>query len=636
MDYRNFGVNAPGDERQRTVRWWADDLDESEAANAVTDALKLLEGQQTARERQYARDARLYGNSRALAMSGLRGFRAPANDAAFRLDRGITYNVVQSVIDTVVARIGKNRPKPYFLTNGGDYKQQRKAKRLNMFCDGLFYEVQAHRKGVKALLDACVWGDGIIHPYMCDGRVAWERVFPFELFVDEVEALHGEPRQMYRVKDVDRGILCERFPDKREIIEGAPAARYDEATVNRISDMVTVRESWLLPSKPGAKDGKHCISVENGLLTDVEPWEHDFFPFARFGWSPQMAGFWSQGLAAQLQGIQIEINKLLQVIQRTYHLGGTFKILMEHGSKIVKEHLNNEIGAVITYTGTRPDYVTPPLVQPEIYSHLSTLIQRAYEQAGVSMMSATSQKPLGIESGKAMRTLNDIESDRFHTFGRSYENFYLDLAEMSIALVAAQGGSYKVSAPGRGSFRDVDWKDIDLPRDAYVMQCFPVSSLPSDPAGRLQTVQEMMTAGLLSPRRGRKLLDFPDLEAEESLANAAEDYLELVLDQIIEDGVYTAPEPFDDLALAQEMVLEYYAAGRAQGLPEDRLALLRQFAQQVATLLNPPAPPAPPSPALPPGPMEAGAPPMPPGLPGGDMTLPPGMPPGLPAPMPVQ
>ena len=68
------------------------------------------------------------------------------------------------------------------------------------------------------------------------------------------------------------------------------------------------------------------------------------------------------------------------------------------------------------------------------------------------------------------------------------------------------------------------------------MKCFPVSSLPDDPAGRLQTVQEYMQAGILSIRQGSRLLDFPDLEAEETLDTAREEYLHTILEKMTMTG----------------------------------------------------------------------------------------------------
>jgi len=117
-----------------------------------------------------------------------------------------------------------------------------------------------------------------------------------------------------------------------------------------------------------------------------------------------------------------------------------------------------------------------------------------------------------------------------------------------------------------------------------------VSSLPSDPAGRLQTVQEYAQAGYLSPRQARRLLDFPDLEQVESLANAQENAIVRDLDRIVEDGEMTPPDAFTDLAMARELALQYLAEGKCNGLEEERMELLRRYVADVDTLQNPPAP----------------------------------------------
>jgi hypothetical protein len=278
----------------------------------------------------------------------------------------------------------------------------------------------------------------------------------------------------------------------------------------------------------------------------------------------------------------------MQLVQRSFHLGGSYKILMENNSKVVSQHFNNEVGLIIKYTGTKPEYVVPQLVPPEIFQHLLTLKAAAFELAGISQLSATAQKPAGLNSGKALREYNDIESDRFQTIGHAYETFFLDLGRISIAIAKDIGKSYKVRAAGRRSAQVIDWKDVNLAEEDYILQCYPVSSLPREPAGRLQTVQEYMQAGLLSPRQGKRLLDFPDLEQIETLGNASEEYLEMILEKIVDEGVMVAPEPYDDLKLAREMALEHYAWGKSQGLEEERLELLRRFLGEIDRLEAPP------------------------------------------------
>lgn len=567
------------------ARWWKTE-DADKAAQIAHATLTNWSSAQRWRHASYNRLSRLYAPPPPGTMS-------PANLgrlAALRSSMGerVTYNVVQSCVDTLTSKIARNKPKALFLTNGGDHKAQRKAKMLNRFTDGVFYECGTHALGRQAFRDALIWGDGIIHVFERDGRVAHERVPASEIYVDEAEADLAEPRTMHRVKLVDRAVLAEAFPEKAETVE--KAKRTDFADVLPVStdapDLVTVVESWRLPSGPDADDGYHLISVSSGSLTDLEPWTHDCFPFARFSFSPRPRGYWAQGLCEQLQGIQIEINRLLFFIQKSLEKGG-YKLWIKTGNAVAIEHLlANELGSVIR-SDDKPEVLLPQTVHPEVLNQVGVLIQRAYEVAGISQLSATSQKPAGLDSGRAIREYNDINTERFMTVGQAYEEFFLDLARLSVLTVqdiVERTGSrtYKVKSPRRKSLDVIDWSQIALTDDDdYVMQCFPVSSLPSDPAGRLQTIQEYMQAGILDADEGRELLDFPDLDRIESLHQAQKDWLASVLDRMVDEGEAYSLEPYDNVGLAHKMALEYYQRGKVQGLPEDRLQLLRDFLSEI-------------------------------------------------------
>lgn len=155
------------------------------------------------------------------------------------------------------------------------------------------------------------------------------------------------------------------------------------------------------PVIKGSNDGRHVIAIDNFTLLDEE-WERDTFPFCFIRWTERLLGFWGQGLAEQLTGIQVEINKLLRNIQEQMHLA-TPKVFVEAGSKISKAHINNEIWGIIEYAGTPPTFYVPKTVSGEIFSHLDRLFSRAYEIAGVSVLAAQSKKPAGLESGVALR-----------------------------------------------------------------------------------------------------------------------------------------------------------------------------------------------------------------------------------------
>ncbi len=587
IDYRSFNNPNANDQNPLARRWWLAPKDER--AQAVAAIVKAISEYDSKRQTQYQTSKRLYGNANLMGLNGLSFSKVQSTQNASK-DR-LTYNVCQSVVDTITAKIAKNKPRPMFLTSGGDYKIQRKAKKLDKFVEGIFYENDISHLSPIIFRDGCVSGDGFVHVFAKDGRVKFERVIPSEIYVDWVDSFYGEPRQIHRVKNIDREVLIDLFPGKKGLIKNCNSASAEmTGAAQNVADQVTVIESWHLPSGLDATDGVHTINVAEGNLFD-EDWDKPYFPFAKFSWCKRLDGYWAQGLVEQVQNIQLEINKILWVIQRSFHLAGSFKVFIENGSKVVKEHLNNDIGSIISYTGVKPEYSVPQIVPMELYSHLQNLKNSAYEQAGISQLSASAQKPAGLDSGKALREYNNIESDRFTTIGQAYEQFHLDLARLTVDCakdIFEHDKKLEVKVPGAKFIETIDWKDVNLEDDEYVMKMFPVSSLPNEPAGRLQTIQEYAQAGYLSPRAAKKLLDFPDLEQVDDLASAAEDYLNEILDKMIDgdgsDETFTAPEPYDDLGLARELALQYYAQGKCNGLEEDKLDLLRKFMDQLDVL----------------------------------------------------
>lgn len=587
---------GPNDDRQRRD-WWR--LEGRECAQSIVGTIEKLQKAQSQRMRQQVISQRLYGNKQVPANGSYARAQVSSSSAMTKRDR-YSYNICQDNIDTLTSRVGETKPRPYFLTSGGSYKQQRKAKKLNQWVEGVFYEEKVYDVGLEAFRDGLIGGDGFLHVYGRNGRVRVERGRATELWVDETEGQYGKPRNLHWLKMVDRDELAGYFPEHREAIMRV-SKDVRGTLAESVSDMVLVAESWHLGienEKGEFVGGKHVITLvsDGTLLGDIEEWPFNWFPFARIPWSKSPDGYWSQGLCEQLQADQIELNYELQMIQKSMRLAGSFKVLVQAGSKIVKEHLNNEVGAVITHVGAPPQYVTVQPLDPVWFTNCDKIIERAHNKSGVSQMSAHGTKPAGLNSGVAIREMEDVESDRHRTTVRANDNLYLEVAGMAIAIGGelAEAGELKpVRSPSKTSFTAIDWKkDIKgVKTDEFVMQCFPVSRLPRDPAGRLQTIQEYIQAGMITPRQGRRALDFADLDSIESLASAQEDLITRNLDAIIDDGEYFPPEPSDDLQLSKEMVLEYLQRYRLLDLEDDKLDLLRTYNAQIEELLAAAAPP---------------------------------------------
>lgn len=614
IDFRDFSEKGKEPVKKvpkyHGVRWWL--ADEATLPGVVMSHVAMIIQADRGRIDSYNTYAKLYGTWTPTFWNGYQ--LASAGKTAAPVKDRLTYNLVQSCIDTLTSRISQNKPKPMFLTQQGDSKLQRKAKKLDAFCYGLYYENNYYEMAPKIFRDACVFGEGILHSYNDNGRVKHERVLPYELLTDYLESHYGpeSTKSLFRIKNIDRTQAMEAWPDHaEEISKLTNTSVYLNAAQKSVSDTITIIEAWRLPV--GEKPGRHVIVTDSSILYD-EDYEQDFFPFAVIRYSPRLYGFYAQGMAEQLVPLQVEVNRTLISIQRSLYLGGTHKIFVKAGSKVIKSHFDNMIGTIMEYAGdTPPQYVVPQLVQPEIYAHLENMIQKGYQQPGVSQLSSSGVKPMGLDSGKAIRSYEQFQDQRFQTVSNSYDQFAVQVSRNDVAVakhIYEHIGSLKVKVPGKRFIEEIDWKDVDMENDEFHLQIYPVSKLPQDPEGRLASIQEMMQSGLLTPESGRRLLDYPDLDAEESLWTSATDYLNKILDEMADDGKFTAPEGYDNLQKARELALQRYNEGKLNNLSEDRLDLFRQFLKQIDVLLTPP-----------PMPMDPNAVPQAPGSPSPDQGM---------------
>jgi hypothetical protein len=216
-----------------------------------------------------------------------------------------------------------------------------------------------------------------------------------------------------------------------------------------------------------------------------------------------------------------------------------------------------------------------------VFAHLDRLYQRAFEIAGVSQLHVSALKPTGLESGAALRTVNDIQSERFKVVSKGYEKAFMDLTHQLITLgkeIAKEDKKYKaVMARDKHTIYSVPWSEVDMDADSYVLRVFPVSALPNDPAGKLAAVADLQAMGNIDVATGNRLLDYPDLDAETSLERAAADNIDRVLEKILDEGEFEYPEPFMDLQLALKRAQARYNLALGEGVPETHLEALREF-----------------------------------------------------------
>jgi hypothetical protein len=643
IDHRSFVTVPAGEASPRAQReamkvldsrkhWWMEENQE-DVARAVFAALAAIQSTQRSVKSDYEFYSRMFGERDPFVGSG--GVASVANDND---DGTLPENVILQVIETRQSRVCKNRPRPAFVTSGGSWRMRNKAKKLNKFCQGLFYETNIDEIAPQVWLDDEKCGLGAVKVFERDGRVCAERVLPYELTIDEQEAKYRKPHQMFQEKTISKIQLLADFPDFADAIEtaGMSTNGYGGLTPEGFGagDMVQVVEAWHLPTNENTKDGMHAVCIQGATLF-VERWEDDCFPFAFHITRPPSEGFRGQGMVERLMGGQMRINRLHQVKDEHFQFLGTGKWMEPRTARVQEGAYTNEVGGVVKYDGpVPPQLVSAPFIPPEYFTEPRLVKEEMFKEGGVSDQAVSGKKPAGVNSAPAQRTYDEITSERLTMSFRAFEKFHMDLARLQVDCARRisarkaenddeKRGEYRVRLPNKNRFDEIDWATINLDEDSYIVQVTPISSLPTTYTGRLETVMEWVNLGWVSAESAMRLMDIPDIEAEASLNAAALDNADWTIDLILESGKYREPDPYTNLELHHTMSLKAYNKAVVSNYPEKRLELLRQYIDAIARkkteMMAAAAPPSPPQ-GMPPGPMQQAL-PQPPAQPTAPLPL---------------
>jgi hypothetical protein len=593
--------------RRRSLWWLAEDEDVGREVTSVVDALVVDDGW---REIDAVEYARYYGTP--ICLGPNEGYVRPSSER-----RGHSkYNVCKALVDAVLSQLYATKPRPLPLTSGARWDLKRKARKLGKFLVGQLHATNYYRERERIALDMALFGTGIGKVWAEGDQVRFERVPWWNVHVDEFDALEGRPRALYQKAWADKDMLIALYA------EGAKNERMRDAIWHADghgthATRIRVEEAWRLPSaavdvddgKRKRSDGRHVIAA-GGVALRVEEWTRDHFPFAFMRLLEPVSGMWGSGILEEVVGTQLQINWLLRHIDTSIKTWGVPTMYLQGGgASLPSATFRNDVGRIVRL----PPGVAPPqvvannVITAEVVNQLARLKQEPFEIFGVNTLSANGMKPAGINSGVALQTWLDSGSTRLGSVFRSDEQFAVDVGLLQILAaqeIYTEHGSYSVRAPSK-FLESIDWKDINLKRDQYELQVFPVNLLATQPAQRLQQIQDMMGAGILSKPQALALLDFPDIDSILSLETANMHMVELIVESL-EEGRYLGPEPTMDLQFMIPMI--QFAAVRAEvdGLPGDRLDDFRGWLLEADRLLKRgQATEAPTAPAGPPGAEEA-------------------------------
>jgi hypothetical protein len=578
----------------KDLRWWRSD-EPHVAVFANVERLGRVARQQQTQDLYYAC---LYDDSE---LANLIQGGAALSSA---VPQTMTTNICRRQVDTYVAKMTKNRPVPMALTTGGDYGAQRRAKALTKFFEGVLDSVGYWKTRTLRLRDGAIFGSGFARNFRVGKKLFHERKFPWEFRVDPIDAMHGRPRSLYIRHHVDRLVLIDRYPQKAELIQQADSRTMDDSwdvSLDDTSDVVLVEEAIHLPSseptEENAKDGAWALCISNATL-DEGDYIHDYHPISKSDYSPPLIGWRGQGMVSQLAGLQFEVNSIGLRLQEQGYMTGSY-CLVPMGSGIETDTLDNGTLSVVRYEGQEPKFVTPSPWHPQFFDYYQKMRGNfAADITGISGLSSRSEKPAGLDSGKALRTYHDIDAENLIPQGREDERDAVDTAWQLFDLMeeihdeaGEHGEKYVVKvekrADGRSAIEDISYDKVRMDREEFTLRTFPTSFLASTPEDRWQQVSEMADKGLFSQDEMLALLDFPDVQRVLNLRGSPRRAVERIIERFLDsdDPKPIMPEPTMNLDIVVALgTLAYLEAKWIDEVPEKNTAALLEFVLAARTM----------------------------------------------------
>lgn len=472
-------------------------------------------------------------------------------------------NIIKSCIDTLTSKIAQSKVRPFFNTQNGTFKDIQTVKQAQAFFD-LYYDLQnVNKKVSEAFRDACIFEKGVI--YINEVTKEITKALPWQVYVRPAEVTYGKiTRVYYERKDYPTTLLDNKLVTK------AKCDNYDYVVYGVYYDTFNHIKAELI----------------NGVVVETAPYVPNKVPFIFLHYCSPIIGDTSQSIVDMLNSIQLEIDNLMMKIKDASQLNPALTFCVPKGSSVKTSQLNNRVGQILEYnatpnmTGSPVTVATPAFIDGQYMALVEELKQSAYELVGISQLSAMSTKPTGLNSGVALSTMENIESDRFETQLNQVIRAYVDIAKTCIEVFPEED----TILPEDNQRLSIKWKDIVEESNKMVVQFSAADSLSKDPSTKLQQLQMLAQTGIIPQTRIAQFMELPDIQSGYSLSNNAINAVLTCINDCIEKNIFEVPDYIPFLMLKEEIIntqLSLKAAASAENDNSVDIAKLTKLYERV-------------------------------------------------------
>jgi len=495
----------------------------------IRDRVSELKSLNESRLSKYYRNYNYYNNTPA---GTLKNIRNPSIVGLYNIEESIetdttltpSLNVIKSCIDTLTSKIAQSKVRPFFNCINGTFKDINVCKNAQQYFDQYFDIEEVNKKVSMAFRDACIFDHGVL--YVDSETKSITKALPWQVFVRPAELTYNNiTRAYYCQKDYPVSMLPERYRTK--VLKVNPEMEY--VTYGIYYDTV---------------DQCKAVYITELDFVSIEKYEGNRVPFVFLWYNNPIHGGSSVSIVDMLYGIQTEINTLMSKVKDASQLTPANTVFLPDDATIKSSQLNNRIGNIITYkatsdmTGSPVTIATPAFIDGQYIELINNLKETAYEMVGISQLSAQSKKPSGLDSGVALQTMEDVESERFEEQLNQVIRCYVEIAKTCLRVFPKD----ETILPDTPNRLDVKWRDIVDEEKKMQIQFSAADSLSKDPSTKLQQLQQLAAVGVIPQERIAQFMELPDLEGGYSLSNNAINAVLSVIRDCIESDNFEVPD----------------------------------------------------------------------------------------------
>lgn len=465
-------------------------------------------------------------------------------------------NVIKSCIDTLSSKIAQSKVRPFFNCVNGSFKDIQTVKSAQQFFDQYYDAQDVNKKVSEAFRDACIFEDGYIFVDVDSKDI--HKALPWQVYERPAELSYGKvTRSYYERKDY-------------------PVTLLPAKVLNAIKDKIGQNEYVTYGLYFDTVNHVKIYYVSEYDFILEEPFEAERTPFIRLYYNCPVSGNTSNSVVDMLYTIQLEINTLMNKIKDASQLNIAMTYLIPKGSGLKTGQLNNRIGNIIEYeptsnmTGSPVTVSTPSFIDPQYMALLNELIAKAYELVGISALSAQSKKPTGLNSGIALSTMEDVESERFETQLNQVIKSYVDIAKTCLEVFPQD----EDILPEVTTRMTIKWRDIVEESKKMQIQFSSADSLSKDPSQKLQQLIALSQAGVIPQSRISQFMEIPDLQGGYSIANNAINAVMSIIQDCVNNDVFDIPE-YIPLSLLEDEILNTQLSLRAANYEMNRASIAK-------------------------------------------------------------